>query len=319
MRLKTTTINLATTLATATALASLGVMLPLASGWAQTAKPAAAPAAAAPAAPAATKPADPVVARVNNETVHLSDISAAAQLLPQQYRSMPTNVLYPLLVDQAIDRLAVADLARKQGLDKKPEVAHAMARAADQALQNALLAQEVNPQITEAAVHARYEKDIAGKTGEEEVHAAHILVPTEAEANKIIAELNKGADFATLAKKNSTDPGGAQGGDLGFFKRTDMLPAFADAAFALKPGQITQKPVKTQYGWHVIKVEGRRNAPPPTYAEAHDELRQKMVQEAVARVIAQARSEVTIARFNPDGSPVRATDTAQPPPAPAKK
>ena len=307
MRLKTATITLAASFAA----------FPLAAAWAQAPKPATPPAKTAPAP--AIKPADPVVARVGAQTVHLSDISAAAQLLPQQYRSMPTNVLYPLLVDQAIDRIAVADLARKQGLDKNPEVAHAMARAADQALQNAMLAQEVNPQITEAAVHARYEKDIAGKTGVEEVHAEHILVPTEALATKLIAELNKGADFATLAKKNSTDPGGAQGGDLGFFKHTDMLPAFANAAFALKTGQITQKPVKTQYGWHVIKLLGRRHAPAPTYAEAHDELRQKMVQQAVARVIAQARAGLAIARFNPDGSPVRATDTAQPPPPPAKK
>jgi peptidyl-prolyl cis-trans isomerase C len=308
MRLNPATLTLAATLAA----------LPLAPGRAQAPTPAT-PAASPPsAASAAAKPADPLVAEVNGQAIHMSDIAAAAQLLPQQYRSMPQNVLFPLLVDQAVDRLAVADMARKQGLQNNPEVAQAMARAANQALQNALLARDVNPQITEAAVQARYDKDYAGKTGEEEVHAAHILVPTQAEAEKIIAQLNKGADFATLAKAHSTDPGAAQGGDLGFFKKGDMLPAFADAAFALKTGQITEKPVKTQYGWHVIKLLGRRRAPPPSFAEVHDELRQKMVQEAVARVIAEARAGVKIVHFNPDGTTVRATDTAQPPP-PAQK
>jgi peptidyl-prolyl cis-trans isomerase C len=312
MRLNSATITLAATL----------TVMPLAAGWAQaqttppnTAPNAAAAAPATPGAAAGLKPVDPVVARVNGQEVHLSDITAAAQTLPDQYRNMPTNVLYPLLVDQAVDRLSVVAMARRQGLDKDPEVAHAMERAADQTLQNALMARDVAPQVTEAAIRARYDKDIAGKTGEEEVHARHILVPTEAEALKIIAELKKGADFATLAKANSTDPGAAQGGDLGFFKRGDMLPEFAAAAFAMKPGQISDKPVKTQYGWHVIKVEERRNAPAPTFEEAHDELRQQMIQEGVQRVLAQARQGETIERFNPDGTPVRATDNAEPPPA----
>src|ERR1019366_5698263 len=154
------------------------------------------------------------------------------------------------------------------------------------------------------------------KTGEEELHARHILVASEAEANKIIAELKKGGDFASIATARSTDPGAAQGGDLGFFTRGDMLPEFADAAFALKPGQFTDKPVKTQYGWHVIKAEERRTAPPATYAQAHDELRQQIIQESVQKVVAGARAGLTVAKFNADGSPMRATDTAEPPPAP---
>ena len=76
--------------------------------------------------------------------------------------------------------------------------------------------------------------------------------------------------------------------------------------------------MKTQYGWHVIKVIARRQAPPPTFAEAHDELRTQMIQDAVRQVVEKARADATIVRFNPDGSPLRATDQAQPPPAPAK-
>ncbi len=301
--------------------------LPIAPAAAQAPAPAApqAPAPAAtppastpPASITANKPADPVVAKVGSVEIRSSDLAEASQTLPEQYRSMPPGQLYPLLLDQLIDREALLALARKDGVDKEPGVIKAMARAQEQVLQNALLNRELGPTITEQALHARYDRDIAGKTGEEEVHARHILVPTEADAQKIIAELKKGADFATLAKARSADPGASQGGDLGFFKKGDMLPEFAAVAFSMKPGQITDRPVKTQYGWHVIKVEGRRAAPPPTFEQAHDELRQQMVQEGVKKVLADARAGVTVEKFNPDGSKPRATDTAEPPPAPKK-
>ena len=122
-----------------------------------------------------------------------------------------------------------------------------------------MLSKEVGPTITDAALHARYDKDIAGKPGEEEVHAKHILVDNEDQAKKIIADLKGGADFAALAKQYSKDPGAAQqGGDLGFFKKDEMVPEFATAAFAMKPGQVSQQPVHTQFGWHVIMVVERR-------------------------------------------------------------
>ncbi len=276
--------------------------------------------AAPPAPPAAQAPApDPVVARVGSEEIHLSDLSVAAQGLPAQYHNMSSQALYPLLLDQAIDRNALVAYARSKGIDKDPGVQRGMQIAANQVLADELMRREVSPLLTEAAIRARYDQNVANKPGEEEVHARHILVSSEADANKIIAELKKGADFAAIAKARSTDPGAKDGGDLGFFKKADMLPEFAEVAFALKPGQISDKPVKTQYGWHVIKVEERRAAPPPTYAEVHDELRQQLIQEDVQKVLADARSGLKVEKFNPDGSEIRATDTAQPPPAPAPK
>ena len=152
--------------------------------------------------------------------------------------------------------------------------------------------------------------------GEEEVHAKHILVDNEADAKKVIAELNGGADFAALSKQYSKDPSAAeQGGDLGFFKKDEMVPEFATAAFALQPGQITQTPVHSQFGWHVILLVERRPAAPPTFDKAREELRQKMIQEGVQKAVAKARSTVAVEKFNMDGSPVRATDQAEPPPA----
>jgi peptidyl-prolyl cis-trans isomerase C len=260
-----------------------------------------------------------VVGRVDAQEIHLSDIAEAAQALPDQYKSMPQATLFPMLLDQAIDRLALVAMAHKQGVDKDPGVQKELELAQDQVLQNVVINHEVAPLVGEPEIRARYDKEIAGKPGEEEVHARHILVASEADALKVIADLKKGADFATLAKARSTDPGGASsGGDLGFFKKGDMLPAFSDAAFAMKPGQISDKPVKTQYGWHVIKVEERRAAPPPSYEEAHDQLRQEIIQEGIKKVLAEAEAGVHITRFNADGSTPRATDAAQPPPPPKR-
>lgn len=288
---------------------------------AQAPAPPSAPSASPPANAAA--PADPVVAKVNGQPIHLSDLNQAAQSLPPQLRGIPPQTLFPMLLDQQIDRKALVQEARKTGLDKDPAVQRQMALAEDSALQSALLSKQVGPSVTEEAIRARYEKEMADKPGQEEVHARHILVPTEEEAKKVIAELKKGADFATLAKQYSKDPGAAQGGDLGWFKKDEMVPAFSAAAFAMKPGQVSDKPVKTEFGWHVIQLEEKRRAEPPTFEQAHDGLRQKMIQEGVQKAVQQARADVTVEKFNMDGSPQRPTDTAQPPPAaapaPAKK
>jgi peptidyl-prolyl cis-trans isomerase C len=287
--------------------------LALGSAQAQTA-PAPAPAAAAPAATPAAP--DPVVAKVNGQPIYLSQVKAALQDMPPNAHSLPPETLFPVVLDQLIDGQALVVAAEKSGLDKDPTVRRQMQEAADHALETALLHKEITPLVSADAVRARYEKEVAGKPGEEEVHARHILVADEATAKKIIGELNKGGDFAALSKQYSKDPGAAQqGGDLGFFKKDEMVPAFADAAFALKPGQISQTPVHTQFGWHVIQVLERRRAPPPTFEQASVELRQKMIQEDVQQAVAKAKAAVTIEKFNLDGSPVRATDTAEPPPS----
>jgi peptidyl-prolyl cis-trans isomerase C len=285
---------------------------------AQTDQPAAAAPAPATPAPAATdahaaKP-DPVVAKVGGSEIHLSDVQEAVAGLPDEYKGLPPQMLFPMLIDQLIDRKAVVLKARKDGLENDPQVKKQIAKAEDATLQNALLNRAIGPLVTEKAVKARYDATIAG---EEEVHARHILVASEDEAKKLIAELKAGGDFAALAKAHSTDPGAAQGGDLGFFKKGDMLPEFSAAAFALQPGQITETPVHTQYGWHIIKLEERRQAPAPTYEQARDQVRQEIIQEGVKTVVAEAKQGLAIEKFNPDGTKPKATDTAEPPPAPA--
>jgi peptidyl-prolyl cis-trans isomerase C len=260
--------------------------------------------------------ADPVLAKVNGQAIHLSDLKAAAETLPPQARTMPPQQLYPMLLDQLIDAQALLVEAKKTGLDKDPEVQRTMQFAQDRALETSLLSKVVRPQTSDDAVKARYDEQYAGKAGETEVHARHILVGDEATAKKIIADLKKGGDFAALSKQYSKDPGAAQqGGDLGFFKKGDMVPEFADTAFALKDKEIAPAPVKTQFGWHVIQTLEHRTAEPQSFDQVRDELRQSMVQAAVQKELAEARGAVTVERFNMDGSALKATDTAEPPPA----
>ena len=287
-------------------------------GLAQTggAAPSPAPAAAAPAAAPAA--ADPVVAKVGGDTIHASELAEAAKALPEELRGMPPAMLYPMLLDQLIDRKAIVLAARKANLQTDPAVEKQIQRATDTAMQNALLTREIAPTLTDEAIEARYKRDFAGKPGEEEVHAAHILVADEAKAKEIISKLQGGADFAALAKENSTDPSAkGNGGDLGFFKKTDMLPEFSEAAFALKPGTITPAPVKTRFGWHVIKTLETRTAPAPELDQVRDEIRQSLIQEGVTKALAQAKAGLSIEKFNQDGTPMQAAPAVAPAPAPA--
>ncbi len=262
-------------------------------------------------APAAAQPAaDPVVATVNGMQIHLSDIQKAAQNAPQQLQQMPPNQLFPLLLNQEIDRAALLVAAHAENLQQQPAVAAAMTQAANVSLENAYVQQEVTGAVTNAAVQAEYNKDYANKPGPEQVDARHILVKTKAEAEAIITQLNHGANFAALAEKDSIDPGAKNGGELGWFTKDEMVPAFANAAFALQPGQYTKTPVQSQFGWHVILVEGRRTAPAPALADVQDQIRQSLADNAIQATLAAARSKVKITISNPDGTQAAPTAPA---------
>jgi peptidyl-prolyl cis-trans isomerase C len=262
---------------------------------AQTAAPAA--------APAATAPADPLLATVNGQAIRLSDVQAAGANLPAQLQQLPPQQLLPLLVNQLIDRKALLVAAQAEDLQKNPAVAKAMQDAADEKLENAYVQQQVAPQVTDAAVQAVYKADYAGKPGPTEVDARHILVKTQAQAEQIITELNHGANFAKLAEKDSIDPGAANGGELGWFTQDQMVPAFANAAFALKVGQYTKTPVQSQFGWHVILCEGRRTAPPQSFDDVKGQISQQLADNAIKATLAAARSKVTVQVYNADGTP----------------
>ncbi len=284
------------------------------------AQPAPAPQPAPQAAPQAGQAADAVIARVDGKEIRRSELEEAAQALPQELRGMPPQMLYPLLLDQLITQQALVNAARSQGLERDPQVQARLRRAEEETLQQALLSRAISGDVTEEKLRERYQRDIAGRPAEEEVRARHILVPNEADARAALAEVRRpGADFSEVARRRSTGPGSREGGDLGWFKRGDMIPEFAEAAFGLRPGEISQNPVRTQFGWHVIQVQERRQVAPPPFEEVRDTLRQQAFEEAVGAAVERFRAGAQVERFNLDGTPLRAPsmlDQATPPAGP---
>jgi peptidyl-prolyl cis-trans isomerase C len=260
----------------------------------------------------AKSPSDPVVGVVEGHLIYLSDVGRAVPQLPENLRGLPFDTLFPVVLDRIIDHQALVVIALRQRLDDDPNVKRDIQAATDRILEGALLARDAAPNVSEDKIQARYNKLYVGKPATEEARARHILVSTETEAKALIAQLNKGADFATLAKQSSKDPDRENGGDLGFFRRDQVWPEFADVAFALQPGQFSQTPIHNEFGWHIVKVEERRIVAPPSYSDVHDAIRQALLQEAVQHAIDAARSQLVIHKYNVDGSPIGAVPDITP-------
>jgi peptidyl-prolyl cis-trans isomerase C len=250
----------------------------------------------------AQTPADPPIAIVEGHPIYLSQLGRAAQALPDNLRGLSFDTLYPVLLDRIVDHEALVTMARRRGLESRPDVQQEIQAATDRILEGAYLSQDANPGVTEAAILARYKRQFANRPAAEEVRARHILVSSEGEARKVLDDLRKGADFATVARVLSKDPDGANGGDLGFFRREQVWPSFGDVAFSLQPGQVAPDPVKNEFGWHIIKVDEKRLVAPPSYSEVHDQLQQELLAAAVSQSVEQARAQLSIRRFNIDGS-----------------
>jgi len=271
--------------------------------------------AALPAAAQQSSPDDPVVAKVNGAEIRRSEVMAEQQSLPAEYRSVPFETIFPHLLRRMIDgRLRVAE-ARRRGLQSSPEVKARLAVLEQRVLEQTLVNKEIEEKVTEAELRRRYEGSVKADKGQEQVRARHILVETEAEAVAIIADLGKpGVDFAKLARDRSKDTtAAARGGDLGFFVRSDMVKPFADAAFALKQGETTKTPVRTQFGWHIIKLEERRKAPVPAFDEVRDELGREMSEEVATKLVEGLRASAKIEMLVPEGGNSGADAPAQPP------
>jgi peptidyl-prolyl cis-trans isomerase C len=271
---------------------------------------------AAPAASSATTPGgnDPVVARVNGQIIHRSDIEIALRTAPQQVQQAPLEKVYPQILGSMINATLLAQAGKSAKIDQNPVVKAQLQAAQTELVADAYVASISRSQITEAKLRQSYDQYAKEAPQQEEISARHILVPTEQEAKDIIEQLKKGADFATLAKDKTTDPSGkSNGGDLGYFTKQDMVPEFANVAFALKKGEYTQTPVKTQFGWHVIKLEDRRQGKAGTYEQVAPEIAQRMTQQIVATKLNELRTAGKIEVFDPNGNPI-----AQAAPAPSQ-
>lgn len=258
-------------------------------------------------APAAEPPPDTVLAVVNGTKITRADVIASAKSLPAEYQAQ-IDAIFPALIDRMVDLTLLSSEGRKENLQDDSEVKTRVAQLTDQVIQEVVVRRHLEKMMTDEAIKARYQTFVAQQPAQTEVRASHILVATEGEAKDIIAQLDGGADFAVLAKEMSTDPTAKQNsGDLGYFAAADMVPEFSTAAFALEKGQVSKQPVKSQFGWHIIKVADRREKTPPTLEESRKHIEDLLSSELVTAYLTSLRSAAKVEKFNPDGTPLTPT------------
>jgi peptidyl-prolyl cis-trans isomerase C len=268
---------------------------------------------------AASAQTDPVIAKVNGAEVKQSDLNAAEEELAGQLPPMAPEAKRDYLVTYVADMLLVAKAAEDKKLADTDDFKKKMANARSKLLMEALLQAEAKAAVTDEAMKKVYDEAIKQMAEEEEVSARHILVETEDEAKKILADLKKGADFLAIAKEKSKDPGSKEnGGDLGFFGKDQMVPEFANAAFKLDKGQLSE-PVKSQFGWHIIRLDDKRKKQAPTFDQVKDQIQTFVQRRAQAEMITKLRESAKIERL--DAKPEAKPDAkpADKPADPAKK
>jgi peptidyl-prolyl cis-trans isomerase C len=259
---------------------------------------------------------DPVVARANGVDIRQSDLALAEQDIGTAMPQMGPDQKRDYLITYLADVIILAQAADQHQLANRGDVKQRIEFERHKALMEALLQDAGKAAMTADAMHKVYDEAIKQTPNEQEVHARHILVATEAEAKDIEAQLKNGVDFATLAKEKSKDPGAAEGGDLGYFTKDQMVPEFAEAAFKLDKGQVSD-PVKTQFGWHIIKVEDKRIRPTPTYDQVKGQLENYVARRAQAELVDNLRKSAKIERLDqPANQPNPSTLN---PAAPSKK
>ncbi|MAP18114.1 MAG: peptidylprolyl isomerase [Aurantimonas sp.] len=240
-----------------------------------------------------------VVARVGSEEITERDLKAAAAEVGEQFARLPADQRKLAVLSALIDIKVLARQAEAETLQDDPEVAAQIDFLRERTLHNAYFARNGVANITEEELKARFDKEVAAMPATEEVHARHILLKTEEEAKAVIGKLDGGADFVELAKESSTGPSGPEGGDLGFFSAGQMVPEFEKVAFTMEPGTYTKEPVQTQFGWHVIKVEEKREAPKPEFDAVKDQVRQVVLREKYMGLVQKARDELPVEYVDP--------------------
>lgn len=237
---------------------------------------------------------DIVVATVNGKPIYYADVVFLQQSHPQLSR-LPIKDLYPSLLDMLIDTTLAHDAAVKAKLDKKDAVEKRIQNAVRQMLAAAYVEDTIEKNLTKEELSKMYNQYLRDNPPQEGMEAAHILVKSKEEAEDIISKLKKGEDFAKLANEHSIDKA-AHDGELGLFTRELMVREFSDAAFAMKEGEISKTPVKTQYGYHVIKAGKRQMIEPPSFEEMENELTQMYRNTAASDILKSLRSDAKITK-----------------------
>jgi peptidyl-prolyl cis-trans isomerase C len=243
---------------------------------------------------------DPTLAKINGVEITQSDLDLALDNLDPQLGQLPEEQKKLAALSTVIDAKVIAGKARDEKIEDSEDFKNRLEFIVDRELHNAYFKKHVVDAITDADVKARYDAEIAKLPPVEEVRARHILVKTEDEAKAVIKELGEGKDFAEIAKEKSTDPNKADGGDLGYFKQGMMVPEFEAAAFSMKPGDVSKEPIKTQFGFHVIKVEDKRTAPAPDFDQVKDQVKQLLLRDKYMELLKSSKADAKVEIEDPE-------------------
>jgi peptidyl-prolyl cis-trans isomerase C len=260
-----------------------------------------------------SKSSEPVVAKVNGVPITQGDLDIAAEDVGQNMPPMTNEAAKrDYLITYVSDMILIAQAAEAKKVADSDDFKRQMAFIRNKLLMETLLQSEARAAISDAALHKVYDDATKQMTAEQEVRARHILVETEDEAKAVLAELKDGVDFAELAKQKSKDTS-AEGGDLGYFTKEQMVPEFAEVAFKMDPGQLSG-PVKSAFGWHIIKLEDKRMRPVPEFDKVRGQIETFVVRKAQSDYVAKLRADAKIEKFDvkPEAKPSDAKPEATP-------
>lgn len=240
-----------------------------------------------------------VIARINGVNITRADYDLAEAELATELATLPVKQRESIIMDYLIESVVMAEAAKAQHLDKTPAYKARIAYYKKRALRDIFFERKIRDAITEADVRRIYDQQIVPQSRKEEVRVRHILVKTKAEAEQILRELKQGKEFGALASARSLGPSRVQGGDLGYFSRGQMVKPFEEAAFALKPGELSG-PVKTRYGWHILLLEDKRKSEPPAFDLVRDSIMAPLVQQKAQKIIADLRKHARVEVLDPE-------------------
>ena len=245
---------------------------------------------------------DPVVAKVNGEPVYRSDVDRQAAEIAPSMQGAPPSLIRRTARERVIESLLIYAAAEAAGFDRRPDFQRQLAQQRRTLLTQYYMLSYLQERIDDARIRALYKENYPDGKGKLEIHASHILVADEDAARAVIAELDKGGDFAALAEQHSIGPTRSRGGDLGTFAKGSMVPPFEKAALVLKPGAYSKDPVKTQFGWHVILLHSAERPPAPAFTQVRGPLARQLSEQILRKHLDELHSGAEIELFNPDGT-----------------
>ena len=245
---------------------------------------------------------DPVIAKVDGEPVYRSDVDRQAAEIASSMQGAPPSLIRRTARERMVESLLIYAAAEATGFDQRPDFQRRLAQQRRTLLTQYYMLDYLEQRIDDARIRALYKETYPDGKGSLEIRASHILVADEAAARAIIAELDKGGDFAALAEQHSIGPSKSRGGDLGAFSKGSMVPDFEKAALALEPGAYTTEPVKTRFGWHVILLHGTERPPAPDFAQVRGPLARQLSERILRDHLDELRAGARIELFNADGT-----------------